>query len=596
MANSSTVIELIDNSSDLTNEEAGELLHQYLSFDDLRGVKHLLRNYPLANLMLGSRGTPLLAAVLTCQVDAFEMLLLHGSDPNSVDSQGRGALFHALQLREHPDRERLIRLLLLNGADVLQTDGRPQSPLEALHELPLSYGPTGILFGCLRSGKLSLEILQATVEFFNALRSSWSRLQKANKHLAKLITRRDPLSSKYLQRIEAFQAPQAPPPPLQIILNLISRFEDEIIETHVAISREMREQDQIAAYRMPEHHASALGSDEPVTVHGKVLSLQSIHADLEAWAEARLLMSRQRLEERQRECRTLVILSEFLGDLRSNIESRHRQYLEKLLNHDRLQVRISRQALREEGMTPSHRKPTNDSQLAKELQGETFFCSLCTIDADDLMGVHLMDDKFIISECDHSACRACITRWANAQISEGRLPVTCYHQGCDKIISDMELSTILAPDAFALYERNLCKRAYTSGFWHCPQPDCPGVVDIDDPERVRRRVVCPVCDVAACIPCAVAWHDHLTCQQYQHWRKENAQGDSALQELAQREGWKDCPRCKLYIERSEGCNHLTCTCGTHFCYLCGVVLDSADPHRHFNETPCLLFPIPDEHD
>ena len=160
----------------------------------------------------------------------------------------------------------------------------------------------------------------------------------------------------------------------------------------------------------------------------------------------------------------------------------------------------------------------------------------------------------------------------------------------------MELSTILAPDAFALHERNLCKRAYTSGFWHCPQPDCPGVVDIDDPERVRRRVLCPVCDVAACISCAVAWHDHLTCQQYQHWRTENAQGDSALQELAQREGWKDCPRCKFYIERSEGCNHLTCTCGTHFCYLCGVVLDPADPHRHFNETPCLLFPIPDEND
>ena len=428
MANSSTVIEFIDNSSDLTNEEAGELLHQYLSFEDLRGVKHLLRNYPIANLMLGSRGTPLLAAVLTCQVDAVEMLLLHGSDPNSVDSQGRGALFHALQLREHPDRERLIRLLLLNGADVLQTDGRPQSPLEALHELPLSNGPTGILFGCLRSGKLSLEILQATVEFFNALRCYWSRLQKANKHLrkcmAKLITRRDTISTKYFERIQGFQAPQPPPPPLQIILNLISRFEDEIIETDVAISREMREQDQIAAYRMREHHVLALGSDEPVTVHGKVLSLQSIHADLEAWAEARLLMSRQRLEERQRECRTLVILSEFLGDLRSNIESRHRRYLEKLLNHDLLHVRISRQALSEEGMTPSHRQPANDSQLAKELQGETFFCSLCTIDADDLMGIHLMDDKFIISECDHSACRACITRWTNAQISEGRLPVT----------------------------------------------------------------------------------------------------------------------------------------------------------------------------
>jgi len=30
-----------------------------------------------------------------------------------------------------------------------------------------------------------------------------------------------------------------------------------------------------------------------------------------------------------------------------------------------------------------------------------------------------------------------------------------------------------------------------------------------------------------------------------------------------------CPGCKTGIERSEGCFHIKCHCGTHFCYLCG---------------------------
>lgn len=33
--------------------------------------------------------------------------------------------------------------------------------------------------------------------------------------------------------------------------------------------------------------------------------------------------------------------------------------------------------------------------------------------------------------------------------------------------------------------------------------------------------------------------------------------------------YKMCPKCKFYVERTEGCNHMTCKCGNHFCYKCG---------------------------
>lgn len=44
--------------------------------------------------------------------------------------------------------------------------------------------------------------------------------------------------------------------------------------------------------------------------------------------------------------------------------------------------------------------------------------------------------------------------------------------------------------------------------------------------------------------------------------------DNALDEWIQSNG-QVCPGCKTGVERTEGCFHIACVCGTHFCYLCG---------------------------
>ncbi|KAK8222279.1 hypothetical protein BKA81DRAFT_352266 [Phyllosticta paracitricarpa] len=44
----------------------------------------------------------------------------------------------------------------------------------------------------------------------------------------------------------------------------------------------------------------------------------------------------------------------------------------------------------------------------------------------------------------------------------------------------------------------------------------------------------------------------------------------ALLLTAQQRGWQRCYRCENMVEKRSGCNHMTCTCGAQFCYVCGA--------------------------
>jgi hypothetical protein len=45
--------------------------------------------------------------------------------------------------------------------------------------------------------------------------------------------------------------------------------------------------------------------------------------------------------------------------------------------------------------------------------------------------------------------------------------------------------------------------------------------------------------------------------------------DLAVLRLSDERGWRRCPECKAMVELSDGCNHISCVCGAHFCYDCG---------------------------
>ena len=42
-----------------------------------------------------------------------------------------------------------------------------------------------------------------------------------------------------------------------------------------------------------------------------------------------------------------------------------------------------------------------------------------------------------------------------------------------------------------------------------------------------------------------------------------------VEEWMKESGARRCNRCKFIVEKSQGCDHMTCRCGYEFCYICG---------------------------
>ena len=73
-----------------------------------------------------------------------------------------------------------------------------------------------------------------------------------------------------------------------------------------------------------------------------------------------------------------------------------------------------------------------------------------------------------------------------------------------------------------------------------------------------------------CFNCHGPWHSGISCHK-------NQKNDKSLKLWSKKyfgHGQKNaqkCPKCKIYIQRSEGCDHMICTnCSTEFCYRCGL--------------------------
>ncbi|KAJ7151190.1 hypothetical protein C8R46DRAFT_1008020 [Mycena filopes] len=160
-------------------------------------------------------------------------------------------------------------------------------------------------------------------------------------------------------------------------------------------------------------------------------------------------------------------------------------------------------------------------------------------------------------------------------------PVTDYIDG----IADEIAARVLGPEKMVLWDHQ--KLLNSIPHMYCPNPKCSAIVQTPE-DTTDPQAVCPSCQLLMCVACRVAWHSEISCEQYQALPPdERSPEDRLLFELAKAKHWRRCPNCSSLVELVSGCNHMTCRCGTHFCYRCSSLATTKGQCQR--DPPCDLW-------
>lgn len=71
-----------------------------------------------------------------------------------------------------------------------------------------------------------------------------------------------------------------------------------------------------------------------------------------------------------------------------------------------------------------------------------------------------------------------------------------------------------------------------------------------------------------CLNCRVLFHSEQTCKEYLVTNTRDV-NDEKFEKFVKGKKYKSCGKCKIWVEKNKGCDHMTCRCGYQFCYKCG---------------------------
>ena len=243
------------------------------------------------------------------------------------------------------------------------------------------------------------------------------------------------------------------------------------------------------------------------------------------------------------------------------------------------------------------------------LASEDNVCGTCF--ADDLRGAEM---RRVSASCGHRFCVDCVTRMARVHVREGTVnELVCPHPDCSSSMDPQTLREVLDDEEFAKFEAIALSKALDAmqDLVYCPRCEHPTIEDEDHCGR------CPGCLYTFCGLCRSAWHARsepcLSPAQRLAVLEGRARGDSQMSEEALRtfreemadasaaayvaRNGRTCPDCRQGIEKTEGCNKMTCTCGCFMCWTCGAKLsgDGYSHYRNVNGEPgvsaCQLFDL-----
>ncbi|KAL8497330.1 hypothetical protein ACS0TY_020861 [Phlomoides rotata] len=147
--------------------------------------------------------------------------------------------------------------------------------------------------------------------------------------------------------------------------------------------------------------------------------------------------------------------------------------------------------------------------------------------------------------------------------------ITCPVIDCAAVLETDTLRAVLPADVVSMWDDILCESLISPRMkFYCPYKDCSGLLVREN--EVIRESECPFCHRLFCAECSLPWHSGVGCEERERLEEEREREcDLKLHDLAKKSKWKRCPNCKFYVDKKDGCLHVTCRCRFEFCYSCG---------------------------
>ncbi|KAL6224322.1 hypothetical protein ACLB2K_003177 [Fragaria x ananassa] len=193
-----------------------------------------------------------------------------------------------------------------------------------------------------------------------------------------------------------------------------------------------------------------------------------------------------------------------------------------------------------------------ESSNSNSKKDSSFLCEICAEPKP-------RNESFGIKGCSHSYCTECMIKYVASKLQENITNIKCPVPDCKGLLEPEYCRPILPPEVFERWGSALCEAVILgSEKFYCPFKDCSGML-IDDGKEVITQSACPNCWRMFCAQCKVPWHAGIDCFEFQKLNKdERGKEDIMLRKLAQKKGWKRCPKCRFYVEKSEGCLFMRC--------------------------------------
>ncbi len=218
------------------------------------------------------------------------------------------------------------------------------------------------------------------------------------------------------------------------------------------------------------------------------------------------------------------------------------------------------------GLAQTKESQKKIKEFFKKHKYEENVCPICEIEIEP-------NDEVSLG-CNHKFCFYCFQDYLKNRVNDQLtlLSSPCPLSGCNYIVTNNIFNKCLKdyPDELKIYKKCLMRNftQSNSDIKLCPNRNCDVIIKV--PGHGMIEVKCQ-CGYTFCFKCLRESHRPCDCEMVQCWEEKlNNEGENTKWLLV---NTKQCPNCHKYIEKNQGCNHMTCRkeaggCGYEFCWIC----------------------------